>query len=147
MSFINYALLFSVVAIVGVAITAGVDQKNYVVIDADVVKVVRTCSMYPVRTSASGTVSKPLDQHLGDCEKASNYNEFANQSSSSGRTLDGDAVVTVSYISPADNTQHIGDFHLDGRDRAFFETHIYDRIKILANKNDANLIRKADKIS
>jgi hypothetical protein len=107
-------------------------------VKATVTTIDRTCDF--VETTFEG---KKAMSSRGYTDSCSSTDEWAKVREKRNKKVSGRATIHVSYIAPADGTEHMGEFKLTGRDDAFYELKAGDEVEILVSKSDPTRIRQA----
>ena len=76
----------------------------------------------------------------GECKSVAEWDEVRTKRT---KTVEGTALVHVSYVAPQDGTTHSATLEFDGRDDEFYELKAGDELDIRIAKNDPGRIRKA----
>ena len=107
-------------------------------VKATVTTIDRTCDFIETEFEGKKAVSA-----RGYTDSCSSTDEWAKVSEKRNKTVAGRATIHVSYVAPADGSEHIGEFKITGRDDAFYEVKAGDQIEILVSKSDPTKIRQA----
>ncbi|WP_260482297.1 hypothetical protein [Sphingomicrobium flavum] len=120
---------------VGSALMAAHKALYYEEVEARVDNIERICAMTVTFGDASSETREA-------CSNSSDWSEIVAKPHSERRKVEGEATITVSYLSPADNQQHSATLSFNGRDREFYEINYGGMMKILAHTSEPEKIRK-----
>ena len=118
--------------------------SDYVTIDAEILRIERTCSFSITKTTTepTGRTSREMSSDDSDCDSTPEFETVRTTAKAQRKRVAGKGVATLEYTPPGASEPVTGEIKLDGGDDEFYDWRRHDHVQIMMSKSDPKRIHR-----